>query len=164
VSDAPRTGKALFRWAMQMQEKTDHAVLKFLNGYGKSEGFSSDRIVDWTADEVARGYAEAGRKLKETGHATGGHPGDDPNPTRPIDAGSLRKELVQAVWRLARADTGKEKPTVEDYFTAIAQLDPLVEAAGVRLIDDGDVNLCRDPVILSAYLRAARDRLDAAGV
>jgi hypothetical protein len=156
--DAPRTGKALFRWAREMEEKTDHAVLKFLNGYGKSEGFSSDRLVDWTADEVARGYAEAVRKLRETGHGTGGAEEHPP----PANPDALRKQLVNAIWRIAKADTGKDRPSDGDYFAALADLDGAVAGSGGRVIPE--ITDCRDPAILSAYLRAARDRLDAAGV
>ena len=60
---SPRTGKALFAWAKQQEERHGVALLKYLNNLGKLHEHPS-RMIDWDADQVALAYAEAIRKLQ----------------------------------------------------------------------------------------------------
>jgi hypothetical protein len=67
---APRTGRALFAWAKEQEQRYEVGLLKHLNGWAKSQEFPA-RMLDWDADQVSRGYSEACRKLHvlRTGHS-----------------------------------------------------------------------------------------------
>jgi hypothetical protein len=67
---APRTGRALFAWAKEQDQRYEAGLIKYLNGWGKLQEFPP-RMVDWDAEQVARGYAEACYKLQlhRTGHS-----------------------------------------------------------------------------------------------
>jgi len=59
----PRSGKALFAWTKEQEERHAVGLLKYLNTWGKLQDFPS-RMVDWDAEQVASAYAEAIRKLQ----------------------------------------------------------------------------------------------------
>ena len=58
----PRSGKALFAWTKEQEQKYDVGLLKYLNEWAKLQGFPG-RMVDWASDQVAVAYAEAEKKL-----------------------------------------------------------------------------------------------------
>lgn len=64
----PRTGRALFAWAGKMEEVHQVGLVKFLVGWGKLQEFPG-RMVDWDAEQVRLGHAEAVRKLASVGGA-----------------------------------------------------------------------------------------------
>ena len=59
---APRTGKALFAWLKETEQKKQIALLKYVNQWARLQEFPG-RMVDWDADQVALAYAEVTRKL-----------------------------------------------------------------------------------------------------
>lgn len=59
----PRTGKALFAWTKDQEQRHQVGLLKYLNGWSKLQEFPS-RMVDWDADQVSLAYAEAIRKIQ----------------------------------------------------------------------------------------------------
>jgi len=59
----PRTGKALFAWTKDQEQRFDVGLLKYLNGWAKLQEFPS-RMVEWDGDQVSQAYAEACRKLQ----------------------------------------------------------------------------------------------------
>jgi hypothetical protein len=59
----PRSGKALFAWTKEQEQRHAVGLLKYLNGWAKLQEFPS-RMVDWDADQVSLAYAEACRKLQ----------------------------------------------------------------------------------------------------
>lgn len=63
----PRSGKALFAWTKDQEQKYEVGLLKYLNNWAKLQEFPS-RMVDWDGDQVALAHAEAVRKLKSEGH------------------------------------------------------------------------------------------------
>ena len=67
---APRSGRALFAWTKEQEQRHEVGLLKYLNGWAKLQEFPG-RMVDWDADQVNQAYAEAVRKLQSisTGHA-----------------------------------------------------------------------------------------------
>ena len=67
---APRTGRALFAWTKDQDDKFEYGLLKHLNAWAKSQDFPA-RMVDWDAEQVCAGHAEARRRLR--GHKTAGH-------------------------------------------------------------------------------------------
>lgn len=69
-SSAPRTGKALFAWTREQEQRYEFGLLKYLNGWAKLQEYPA-RMVDWDSEQVSLGYAEACRKLH--GH-TGSRP------------------------------------------------------------------------------------------
>jgi hypothetical protein len=73
----PRSGKGLFAWVKEMEQKHEVGLLKYLNGWAKLQEFPG-RMVDWDADQVAAGHAEACRKLKEVQPAGQGGGEDGP--------------------------------------------------------------------------------------
>ena len=58
----PRTGKQLFAWTKEQEQRHCVGLLKYLNGWAKLQEFPG-RMVDWDADQVALAHAEAVRKL-----------------------------------------------------------------------------------------------------
>jgi hypothetical protein len=61
--NVPRSGKALFAWTREQEQRYQVGLLKYLNGWAKLQEFPS-RMVEWDADQVGQGYAEACRKLQ----------------------------------------------------------------------------------------------------
>src|SRR5206468_5493700 len=66
----PRSGKALFAWTKDQEQRHEVGLLKYLNSWAKLQDFPG-RMVEWDADQVSQAYAEAIRKLQSisTGHA-----------------------------------------------------------------------------------------------
>ncbi len=58
----PRTGKALFAWTKDQEQRHEVGLLKYLNQWAKLQDFPG-RMIDWDADQVSFGYQEACRKL-----------------------------------------------------------------------------------------------------
>ena len=67
---APRSGRALFAWTKEQEQRHEVGLLKYLNSWAKLQDFPG-RMVDWDADQVNQAYAEGVRKLQSisTGHA-----------------------------------------------------------------------------------------------
>lgn len=59
----PRTGKALFAWTKDQEQRHQVGLLKYLNGWAKLQEFAP-RMVEWDADQVSQAYSEACRKLQ----------------------------------------------------------------------------------------------------
>jgi len=59
----PRTGKALFAWTKDQEQRYEVGLLKYLNGWAKLQEFPS-RMIEWDADQVSQAHAEACRKLQ----------------------------------------------------------------------------------------------------
>ena len=60
--DAPRSGKALFKWVKELEQRHQVGLLKYLNSWAKLQEFPG-RMIDWSPEQVSLGYAEATRKL-----------------------------------------------------------------------------------------------------
>ena len=60
---APRSGRALFAWTKEQEQRHEVGLLRYLNGWAKLQEFPG-RMVDWDADQVSLGYSEAIRKLQ----------------------------------------------------------------------------------------------------
>ncbi|MDR3622042.1 MAG: Rad52/Rad22 family DNA repair protein [Paludisphaera borealis] len=58
----PKTGKALFAWVKERDEKLGCELLKSLSDWGKSQDFPA-RMVQWNDEQVDRGHSEAVRRL-----------------------------------------------------------------------------------------------------
>jgi hypothetical protein len=67
---APRSGRAMFAWTKEQEQRHEVGLLKYLNGWAKLQEFPG-RMVDWDADQVSQAYSEAVRKLQSisNGHA-----------------------------------------------------------------------------------------------
>jgi hypothetical protein len=59
----PRTGKALFAWTKDQEQRYEVGLLKYLNSWAKLQEFPA-RMVDWDGAQVASAHAEAMRKLQ----------------------------------------------------------------------------------------------------
>src|SRR4029079_7421623 len=59
----PRTGKALFAWTQDQEQRHEVGLLKYLNSWAKLQDFPG-RMVDWDADQVSLAYSEACRKIQ----------------------------------------------------------------------------------------------------
>lgn len=59
---APRTGRAMFAWTKEQEQRHEVGLLRYLNSWAKLQEFPG-RMVDWDADQVSQAYAEAVRKL-----------------------------------------------------------------------------------------------------
>lgn len=60
----PRSGRSLFGWLREIDQRADVALMKYLMSWGKLREFP-ERIVEWDARQVETGYSEACRKLEE---------------------------------------------------------------------------------------------------
>ncbi len=59
----PRSGRALFAWTKDQEQKHQVGLLKYLNGWAKLQDYPG-RMVDWDHDQVNHAYGEACRKLQ----------------------------------------------------------------------------------------------------
>lgn len=59
----PRSGRALFAWTKEMEQKYEVGLLKYINQWAKLQDLPG-RMVDWNADQVHQAYTEAVRKLQ----------------------------------------------------------------------------------------------------
>ncbi|AGA30637.1 hypothetical protein Sinac_6562 [Singulisphaera acidiphila DSM 18658] len=59
----PRSGKALFAWTKDQEQRYSVGLLKYLNSWAKLQEFPG-RMVDWDAEQVTLAHAEACRKLQ----------------------------------------------------------------------------------------------------
>src|SRR3954470_33658 len=62
-NNVPRSGKALFAWTKDMEQRHEVGLLKYLNGWAKLQEFPG-RMVEWDGDQVSQAYSEACRKLQ----------------------------------------------------------------------------------------------------
>jgi len=60
----PRTGRALFSWAREIDQRSKIDLIRHLSAWGRHHEFP-DRIVDWDGEQVRCAYEEAVRKLSE---------------------------------------------------------------------------------------------------
>ena len=80
--NVPRTGKALFAWTKDQEQRYEVGLLKYLNGWAKLQEFPG-RMVDWDAEQVSLAYAEACRKLQSIQRRRIPRPTRKPWPTDP---------------------------------------------------------------------------------
>jgi hypothetical protein len=66
---APKSGRALFAWTKEQEQRHEVGLLKYLNSWAKLQEFPG-RMVDWDAEQVALAYSEACRKLQAIGSGT----------------------------------------------------------------------------------------------
>ena len=59
----PRTGKALFAWTKDQEQRYEVALVKYLNQWARLQEFPG-RMIDWNSDQVDLAYQEACRKLQ----------------------------------------------------------------------------------------------------
>lgn len=59
----PRSGRALFAWCKEQEQKYEVGLVKYLQQWGGLQEFPA-RMVDWDADHVKLAYDEATRKLQ----------------------------------------------------------------------------------------------------
>jgi hypothetical protein len=59
----PRTGRALFAWIKDQDERFEYGLLRYLNAWGKRQEFPA-RMVDWDIERVAQAFSEACRRVQ----------------------------------------------------------------------------------------------------
>jgi hypothetical protein len=59
----PRSGRALFAWTKDQDEKYEYGLLKHINAWAKRQEFPA-RMVDWDTEQVTRAYSECCRKVR----------------------------------------------------------------------------------------------------
>jgi hypothetical protein len=64
---APRSGRALFAWTKEQEQRHEVGLLKYINNWGKLQDFPG-RMIDWDEEQVRLAYAEAMRKLTQVGN------------------------------------------------------------------------------------------------
>ena len=60
---APQTGKALFAWIKQQDEKHGYGLLKLISDWAKQRDFPA-RMVQWNAEQVQQAFIEARRRSR----------------------------------------------------------------------------------------------------
>jgi hypothetical protein len=70
ANSVPKSGKALFAWTKEQEQRYEVGLLKYLNSWAKLQDFPG-RMVDWNGDQVSLAYAEACRKIQsiQSSHA-----------------------------------------------------------------------------------------------
>ncbi|GAC1472607.1 MAG: hypothetical protein NVSMB9_19990 [Isosphaeraceae bacterium] len=61
--NVPRTGKALFAWTKDQEQKYEVGLLKYLNQWAKLQDFPG-RMIEWDSEQVYHAYHEGCRKLQ----------------------------------------------------------------------------------------------------
>ncbi len=65
ASGPPKTGKALFAWVKEQEQRYELALLRYANNWAKLQEFPG-RMVEWNAEQVALCHAELLRKIAST--------------------------------------------------------------------------------------------------
>ncbi len=65
TSGPPQSGRALFAWTKDQEQRYQVGLLKYLNGWAKLQDYPG-RMVDWDKEQVAHAFHEACRKLQAT--------------------------------------------------------------------------------------------------
>ena len=63
AASVPRTGRALFAWTKNQDEKYEYALLKHMSEWAKTQDLPA-RMVDWDSEQVSQAYAEACRRVR----------------------------------------------------------------------------------------------------
>ena len=63
VGTPPRSGRALFAWVKDQEQRHEVGLLQYLNKWGKLQDFPG-RMIDWDAEQVSNAYHEAVRKIQ----------------------------------------------------------------------------------------------------
>jgi hypothetical protein len=144
--DRPRSGKALFAWVKNQEERTEVGLLNYLNRWSKDQGFPA-RMVDWDEGQVSLAHAEAVRKL-------GGGRREAEEPAN-FDRPRAWSALYERAEALARGLFPSYGGTAEEVFSALSSLDPEVPEA--LRVEDWD--RCEDRSSFEAYYRAAQSAI-----
>ncbi len=59
----PRSGRDLFSWLKDQDEKYDLGVLKHVNAFGKKYDHPA-RMIDWDTEQISKAFTEAQRKIR----------------------------------------------------------------------------------------------------
>ena len=62
-NSVPRSGRALFAWTKDQEQRYQVGLLRYLNGWAKLHDYPG-RMVDWDHEQVNHAYGEACRKLQ----------------------------------------------------------------------------------------------------
>lgn len=182
--DAPRSGKGLFAWTKDQEQRYEVGLLKYLQSWGKLREFPN-RMVDWDDAQVAEAHAEALRKLASvngggsqepqrhgrdeyqsqeypTGGSNGHHP-DAPGAREGAElarVATLRKEVAGKIQALAVMRSGTDDP---NYQPSPADLKATKD--GIDLVMDGgqvaeSIAACKDVALLEAYSRIASEQME----
>ena len=91
------SGKDLFTWVKDQEQKYEVGLLKYLNSWAKLQGFPA-RMVEWDGGQVALAHAEASRKLRSlTTHQQADDPPTDtpaPSPSATSAVGMIIDDTV----------------------------------------------------------------------
>lgn len=143
----PRSGKALFAWVKEMEQKHEISLLKYLNSWAKLQELPA-RMVDWDAEQVALALAEATRKIEAV--ATGRpEPAGESRPPAATTKEAQRFEStlnaycqrMNAAWLDRHTDDQGEIPDwVKDIINPFQVVNHMLKAAGVTLPAGGNFN------------------------
>lgn len=61
----PGSGRGMFAWCKEQEQKHEVGMLKYLSGWGKGQGYP-DRMVDWNREQIEQAYQEGLRKIQAT--------------------------------------------------------------------------------------------------
>jgi hypothetical protein len=59
----PRTGRALFAWTKDQDERFEYGLLKYMSAWAKGQEFPA-RMVDWGSEQVSQAHSEACRRVR----------------------------------------------------------------------------------------------------
>lgn len=154
----PQSGKALFAWTKDQEQRYEVGLLKYLNSWGKLNEYPN-RMVDWDEEMVALAYEEAIRKLRDVKPAEGqnGHPapsrpagGADNTPPAGDDVNALRKRLINLLYDLGERMTGVRNS--DAWFKALASINE-VAPDGEQMEDPSS---CQDPDLFRTFIELAQ--------
>ena len=65
AQDGPQTGRGLFAWIKQQDEKHGYGLLRTISDWAKSQGFPA-RMVQWNEEQVRQAVAEARAVIQDS--------------------------------------------------------------------------------------------------
>ena len=98
---APRTGRALFAWTKDQEQKHQVGLTKYINAWAKPQGFP-DRFVDWSDEQVKLGHSWAVLKLDTLVHQSQEHPPEEVQDFPEPDGSIPRPRDGKGLFRLCK--------------------------------------------------------------
>ena len=152
---SPRTGRALFAWTKDQDEKYEYGLLKHLNAWGQGQDFPG-RMVHWEGEQVHAGLRR-------------GLPQDPRDPGHAARHRGGAVELTHRRWAVRGARTRREQPGDhgEERGTAPGPAPAGVVPAprpeserqtGLRIAIDPTVRCELDALARPSEVRASQDR------
>jgi hypothetical protein len=137
----PTTGKALFAWLHEREEKGDlpRGSILSLSDWARGQDYPT-RMIDYTEAMAAAVYAEACRRLEAE--------------RSPESLATLRRQVSELATMAATFKAGGDQPTVEQMRAVLKEVS-VTHPEGREIYS---IKACDDPALLRFYATALREK------